>query len=147
VVGCPWEDPHLGQFQEASCYRDKQMLHVQEDEGVHGPSSFPLRCGFYFVVFSFQPLWVVLVYTTTGYRSACLLVSSGRSRSATVWKMKLTCLFWCLWRERNNESFEDVEKTSEELLSSFYHTLYLWTMAYVLPLSFNSLDFLTCFAS
>jgi hypothetical protein len=53
-----------------------------------------------------------------------------------VWKMAPICLFWCLWRERNNRSFEDVEKTSEELLSSFYHTLYLWTMAYVFPLSF-----------
>jgi hypothetical protein len=34
--------------------------------------------------------------------------SLGRSRSATVWKMAPTCVFWCLWRERNNRSFEDV---------------------------------------
>jgi hypothetical protein len=63
--------------------------------------------------------------------------SSDRSKRAMVWKMATICLFLCLWRERNNRSFEDVEKTSEELLSSFYHTLYLWTMAYVLPLSFS----------
>jgi hypothetical protein len=25
--------------------------------------------------------------------------SSGRSRSDAVWKMALTCLFWCLWRK------------------------------------------------
>jgi hypothetical protein len=73
--------------------------------------------------------------------------SSGRSRSATVWKMVLTWRFWCLWREKNNRSFEDVVMTSEELLSSFYHTLYLWTTAYVLPLSFSFLDFLTRFSS
>jgi hypothetical protein len=37
-----------------------------------------------------------------------------------VWKMASTCLFWCLWRERNNRSFKEVEKTSEEILSSFF---------------------------
>jgi hypothetical protein len=62
--------------------------------------------------------------------------SSGQSRSATVWKTAPTCLFWCLWGKRNNQSFEDVEKTLEELLSSFYHTLYLWTTAYVFPFIF-----------
>jgi hypothetical protein len=50
--------------------------------------------------------------------------SSGRSRSAAVWKMTLICLFWCLWRERNNRSFEDLESSLEEILSSFYHSLY-----------------------
>jgi len=57
-----------------TCYHDKQMLHVQEDGGVCGPSSSPLRCGFCFVLFSFQSFWVVLGYATTRYRSACLLV-------------------------------------------------------------------------
>jgi hypothetical protein len=61
--------------------------------------------------------------------------------------MAPTRLFWCLWKERNNWSFEDVKKTFEELLSSFYHTLYLWITAYVFPLSFSCLDFLTRFSS
>jgi len=143
VVGSSWKDPHLGQFQEVSCYRDKQMLHVQDDGGVHGPSPSPLRCGLYLVVLYFQ-LWVM------PQRVIDLLAcwwSSGRSKSATVWKMVSTCLFWCLWRERNNRSFEDMEKTLEELLSSFHHTLYLWTTAYVFPLSFSFLNFLTRFSS
>jgi hypothetical protein len=63
-----------------------------------------------------------------------------------VWKMASTCLFWCLWRERNNRSFKEVEKTSEEILSSFffffYHSLYLRTTAFVFPLSFSFLIFL-----
>jgi len=80
-----------------------------------------------------------------GYRSVCLLVVFGPVKEC--WKMAPICLFWCLWRERNNRSFEDVEKTPEELLSSFYHTLYLWTTAYVFPLSFSFLDFLTRFSS
>jgi len=59
--------------------------------------------------------------------------SSGRSMSATAWKIAPTCLLRCLWREINNRNFEDVDKTSKELLSSFYHTLYLLTTAYVFP--------------
>jgi hypothetical protein len=37
----------------------------------------------------------------------------------------------------NNKSFEDLESTSEEILSSFYHTLYIWIAAYVHHLSFS----------
>jgi len=76
---------------------------------------------------------------------ACWL-SSGRLRTAMVWKMAPTCLFWYLWRERKNWRFEDLEKTSEDILSSFYHTLYIWTTAYVSPLSFSFNDFLACFS-
>jgi hypothetical protein len=64
-----------------------------------------------------------------------------------VWKMTSICLFWCLWSERNNLSFKDVTKTSKEILSSFYHTLYLLTTAYVFPISFSFLDFLTHFSN
>jgi hypothetical protein len=51
------------------------------------------------------------------------------------WVMTPICLFWCLWRDRNSKSFEDLESTLEEILSSFYHSLYFWTTAYVHPLS------------
>jgi hypothetical protein len=40
-----------------------------------------------------------------------------------------------------------VEKIPEELLSSFYHTLYLWTTAYAFPLSISFFDFLTRLSS
>jgi hypothetical protein len=76
VVGSSWKDPHFGQSQEVSYYHDKQMLHVQEDGGVRGPSPSPLRCVLCLVVLYFQ-LWVVLGYATTGYRSAYLLVVFG----------------------------------------------------------------------
>jgi len=72
--------------------------------------------------------------------------SSGKQKSVAVWKMASICLFWCLWRERNNKSFEDLESILEEILSSFYHTLYLWTMAYVHHLSFSFDDFLARFS-
>jgi hypothetical protein len=145
MVDGSWKDHHIGQSQETPYYRDQQMLHVQEDGGVRGPSPSPFRCGFCLVVLSFQSFWVM------PGRVIDLLAcwwSLGQSRSATVWKIMPTCLFWCLWREINNRNFEDMEKTPEELLSSFYYTLYLWTTVYVFSLSsFSFLDFLTCFFS
>jgi hypothetical protein len=71
--------------------------------------------------------------------------SSGRPRSAAVWKMAPICLFWYLWRKMNNRSFEDLERSLEENLSSFYHKLYLWSSAYVYPLSFSFNAFLLVF--
>jgi hypothetical protein len=42
-----------------------------------------------------------------------------------VWKMVPLCLLWCLWREINYRSFEDREKTLEEIKALFFYTLYL----------------------
>jgi hypothetical protein len=54
-----------------------------------------------------------------------------------------TCLFFgCVWKEINNGSFEDLERSLEDILTSFFHTLYLWTMSFVSPLSLNFGDFL-----
>jgi hypothetical protein len=62
--------------------------------------------------------------------------------SAAVWKMVPTCLFW---RERNNRSFEDLERSSENIISSFFHTLYLWTAAFISPLMISYDDLLLSF--
>jgi hypothetical protein len=72
--------------------------------------------------------------------------SSGRSRSAAVWKTAPICIFWCLWWERNNRSFEDLERSLEEILSLLYHSLYCWTSAYVHPLYISFSYFLTRFS-
>jgi hypothetical protein len=50
---------------------------------------------------------------------------SGRPRSAAVYKMVPTCLFWCVWKEKNDRYFEDRERTLGGILSLFYETLYL----------------------
>lgn len=73
--------------------------------------------------------------------------TGGRSRSAVVWKMVLCCLMWCLWRERNDRQFEDKERTIEELISFFLHSLYSWTAAYLAPLVISYNDFLVLFSS
>ena len=63
-----------------------------------------------------------------------------------MWKMVPLCLFWTIWRERNNRTFEDLERSLEDILSSFFHTLYLWTVAYLSPLSISYADFLVRFS-
>jgi hypothetical protein len=43
--------------------------------------------------------------------------------NAANWKMVLICLFWCLWKERNNRCFEDLERSLEDILASFFQIL------------------------
>jgi hypothetical protein len=72
--------------------------------------------------------------------------TSGRPRSAAIWKMVPTCLLWCVWNERNNSCFEDLQRSLEDILTSFFHTLYLWTVAFVSPLSLSFGNFLVRFS-
>jgi hypothetical protein len=60
--------------------------------------------------------------------------TSGRLRSTVIWKMVPIYLFWYLWKEINNRCFEDFERSLEDILASFFHTLYLWTVAFLCPL-------------
>lgn len=72
--------------------------------------------------------------------------SFGRPRSAAVLKMVSTCLFWCLWKERNDRNFEDRERSMGDIISVLFETLYLWTAAYLFLLSISFNDFLFRFA-
>jgi hypothetical protein len=54
---------------------------------------------------------------------------SGRPRSAAIWEMVSICIFWYVWRERNLRYFEDLKNSMEDILSLFFHMLYLWTVA------------------
>jgi hypothetical protein len=62
-----------------------------------------------------------------------------------VWKLVPLCLLWCLWRERNDKSFEDPEITLEEIKCLFFYTLYFWTAAFVSSLVISYHDFLVFF--
>jgi hypothetical protein len=73
--------------------------------------------------------------------------TGGRSWSAVVWKMVPCCILWCLWRERKERQFEDKERTIEELISFFFHSLYSWSAVYLAPLMFSFNDFLVLFSS
>jgi hypothetical protein len=72
--------------------------------------------------------------------------TSGRPMSAAIWKMVPTCLLWCVWKEINNRCFEDLERSLEDILSSFFHILYIWTVAFVSPLLLSFGDFLVRFS-
>jgi hypothetical protein len=72
--------------------------------------------------------------------------STRRTRSVVVWKMVPICIFWTIWRERNIRHFEDLESSMEDILASLLHSLYLWTVAYLAPMSLSYVDFLTYFS-
>jgi hypothetical protein len=72
--------------------------------------------------------------------------SSGRTRSAVVWKMVPIYIFWSIWRERNNRCFEDLESSLEEILASLLYSLYSWTAAYLSPSHLSYADFLSRFS-
>ena len=54
-----------------------------------------------------------------------------------------TCLFSCLWQEKNNRCFEDLERSLEDILSYCFHTLYLLTIAHLSLMSISYDDFFT----
>jgi hypothetical protein len=72
----------------------------------------------------------------------------GGGGGAVVWNGRwcILAFFWCLWQERNNRCFEDLERYFEDILSSCFHTLYLWIVAHLSPLSISYDNFLTRFS-
>jgi hypothetical protein len=59
--------------------------------------------------------------------------SGGRPRNAVVWKMVPHCIMWCIWSKRNKRYFDDSESGREDLLHSFFTTLYPWAAAWLAP--------------
>jgi len=56
---------------------------------------------------------------------------------------------WCqsaFFGEIYLRCFEDLESSMEDILASLFHTLYLWTMIFLSPLSISFADFLICFS-
>jgi hypothetical protein len=72
--------------------------------------------------------------------------NSRRPRIAAIWKTVPICIFWCVWKERNLKCFENVESSMENILTSFFHTLYLWTVAFLSSLLLSFIDFLVRFS-
>jgi hypothetical protein len=59
-----------------------------------------------------------------------------------VWRLDPLCLMWCLWREQNARSFEDVESSVIELREILFYTFYNWIFAHHSFLVFSFADFL-----
>ena len=60
---------------------------------------------------------------------ACWQGRFGHHRKGDIWMAVSYCLMWCLWRERNNRSFEDTERIIPDLKLYFLRTLLDWLSA------------------
>ena len=49
-----------------------------------------------------------------------------RHCNCAIWMAVPHCLMWCIWRERNNQSFEDFERTLPYLKLFYFKTLLNW---------------------
>jgi hypothetical protein len=63
------------------------------------------------------------------------------TQSAVVWSLVHSFLLWCLWREMKDISFEDYERTLEEIKSLFF-----CTPTFVYPLVISYYNFLVLFS-
>ena len=70
----------------------------------------------------------------------CWKGSLGNSEAGKVWKMIPHCIMWCLWRERNDRTFNGVEKSIPALKFYFLDTLLDWSKASHLDLSSSLSD-------
>ena len=63
--------------------------------------------------------------------------------SSSIWNLALLCLMWCLWRERNWRTFENMDSSDDQLLASFSGFLFNWSRAWGLTSS-DSLPMFLC---
>ena len=57
---------------------------------------------------------------------ACWQGKFGRHRNSAIWMAVPHCLMWCIWQERNNRHFEDLERSVSDLKLFFLKTLLDW---------------------
>ena len=55
--------------------------------------------------------------------------------SSSIWNLVPLSLMRCIWRERNWQTFEDMESTDNQLLASFNGSLFNWSRSWRLTSS------------
>ena len=65
----------------------------------------------------------------------------GKKRKK-AWKATPLCLFWTLWKERNQRAFEDSELTDHKILRSFMYMILEWVRVHIESTSLSLLDFI-----
>ena len=55
--------------------------------------------------------------------------------SSYIWNLVPLCLMWCIWRERNWWTFEDLNRSEDQLLALFSGSLFDWARAWGLTSS------------
>ena len=43
------------------------------------------------------------------------------------WNLVPLCLMWCIWRERNQRTFDDLDRSDDQLLALFIGSLFYWS--------------------
>ena len=46
--------------------------------------------------------------------------------SSYIWNLVPLCLIWCIWRERNQRAYEDLDRSEDQLLALFSGSLFYW---------------------
>ena len=55
--------------------------------------------------------------------------------SSIIWNLALMCLMWTIWRECNPWTFEDLDRSDDQLLAFFTGSLFDWSKAWGLTSS------------
>ena len=63
--------------------------------------------------------------------------------SSYIWNLAPLCLMWCIWKERNRRTFEDLDRSEDQMLAFFFGSLFDWARAW----GFTSSDSLPLFLS
>jgi hypothetical protein len=80
--------------------------------------------------------WVMLCHVVD--LLACWSGCLCRVSPTALWGLIPHCLLWLIWRERNARSFEDIERSTQEIKQFFLTVLLEWTNA-SRPLHFTSI--------
>ena len=70
----------------------------------------------------------------------------GKKKRA-VWQLAPICLFWCIWGDRNQRTFEDEELSHQSLRDLFIRSLVEWFQQFLdleIPSYLNYLEALYC---
>ena len=63
--------------------------------------------------------------------------------SSQIWNLVPLCILWCIWKERNRWTFEDLYSSGDQMFASFSGTLFDWSQAW----GFTTSDSLPSFLS
>ena len=63
--------------------------------------------------------------------------------SSQIWNLVPLCILWCIWKERNQRTFEDLDSSGDQMLASFSGTLFDWSPAWGLMTSDSLPSFLS----
>ena len=54
-----------------------------------------------------------------------------RRKRRKAWRAAPLCIFWTIWKKRNQKVFEDEEMSYQRIKSSFLDNLAMWIWAYM----------------